>query len=163
VTVLALDLAKATGWAAGKPCSPPVYGTIRLDGSDAVRFIHLARTVQRLIVEHDVTDVVLEAPFIGGKLQQSALMPLFGYRAAAMIGAMAKGIEPTSAEASRVRKHFIGAGGLKRQAVKAAVIEKCRWRGWSPRNDNEADALALWDYRCAVLDPQHLVLSFKRG
>lgn len=164
--VLGLDLARQTGWAAGAPCQPPAYGTIRLEGglSDGARFMQLGRRIVELIDRFGVREIVIEAPFVGRQSTASALMPLFGYRATAMIAAASKGIDMAApVTPATVRKHFIGHGGLKRAAAKPAVIDKCRWRGWSPANEDEADALALWDYRCAVRDPQHLAMGMRKG
>lgn len=161
--ILALDLARSTGWAAGVPCGPPLYGTVVLD-TDSVpaRFLQLANAVTRLIEAHGVTEVVQEAPFVGRTSNASSLMPLFGYRAAAMMAAHRKGLGVQTFTPATVRKHFIGHGGLGREDAKAAVISKCQWRGWAPANDDEADALALWDYRCALLDSRHLARGMVR-
>lgn len=161
--LLALDLALKTGWAAGNPCGPVVYGSFKLRGThDPNRFLELVREVGALIDAHRVTEMVAEAPFIG-KFRSTA-MSLYGYRAAAMIACANKKVKVADlVEPAKIRKHFIGAGGLKRADAKAGVIDKCRWRGWNPANDDEADALALWDYRCALLDPNHLIMGMRRG
>lgn len=162
--ILGLDLARQTGWACGEPCALPVYGTLRLDAAtEPARFLQLGRMVTGLIQQHGVTAVVIEQPHVSAKFGFNALMPLFGYRAAALMAAESRGVPVNwAAGASTVRKHFIGAGGLKREAAKAAVVERCRQRGWNPKNDDEADALALLDWRLAVLDPNHLIEGMKR-
>lgn len=162
--ILALDLARQTGWAVGVPRGQPTYGTFKLDAArDETRFLQVVRRVRDLISAHGVTEVVFEQPFIGTRMAQSALMPLFGYRASAMIAAENAGLPISSVTPSTWRKHFVGTGGGKRAEVKAGVLDKCRWRGWNPRTEDEADALGLWDYRCAVLDPQHLAMGWRRG
>ena len=164
MTTLALDLGRNTGWAAGAPCRPPTYGHFRINaGSSAADFLQMGRIVTALIREHSIDDVILEEPFVGLGQHASALMPLFGYRAAAMMAAKSAGIDPVMAAPGKVRKHFIGHGGLSRAKAKPAVMEKCQHRGWRPQTDDEGDALALWDYRCAVLEPNHLLLGFRKG
>jgi hypothetical protein len=33
-------------------------------------------------------------------------------------------------------------------------MNQCRRLGWDFRDDNAADALAIWSYACALIDPQ---------
>lgn len=153
--ILALDLATRFGWAVGAPCSRPLSGAVHLDGTrPGQRFLQLARRVQTLIDEHAVTEVVIEDAFIGARL--SAAGTLYGYRAVAMVAAENRGLPVTPVPPSRWRKGFLGAGGGKRGALKAATIQQCRAHGWAPRTEDEADALGLWSYWCSVRDPQHL-------
>lgn len=162
--ILALDLARSTGWAAGEPCGPPSYGTVVLDqDSNPARFLGLAREVTRLIEAHAITAVFLEQPYVGKASGFNSLMPLFGYRACAMLAAHQKRCTVTTVTPSEVRKHFIGISNLKREAAKAAVIDKCQWRGWTPRNDDEADALALWDFACANRSEKHFAMGMRKG
>lgn len=163
--VLALDLARRTGWAAGKPCGPVSYGHwIIKDDRDERRFLEMTRLVTRLLDEKGATMLVCEAPFVGAGQRANTLMPLFGFRAAAYIAAANKGIRVADmVTPATVRKHFIGHGGLARAKAKKAVIEKCQWRGWATRDEDEADALALWDYQCALLDTQHFTMGMRRG
>lgn len=161
--VLALDLARQAGWAIGSACSPPLYGTWRLDAPrEAGRFLQLGRLVSNAIQEHGITQCILEEPYVGKLSRTSSLMPLFGYRAAAMMAAEAASVLMFTASPSTIRKHFIGTGAGKRDAVKSAVMERCRWRGWHPRNTDEADSLAILDYRLAVLSPEHLVHGMRK-
>jgi hypothetical protein len=48
-----------------------------------------------------------------------------------------------------VRKFFIGEGFLSREPAKARVMDRCRELGWSFKDDNQADANALWAYAMA--------------
>lgn len=162
--ILSLDLATHTGYAVGNPCGVPVYGHFKIDAPTyPSKFLQMGRLVSGLIKTHDVDAVFLEQPFVGRAGQFSALMPLFGFRAAAMMAAESKGCLVTMVLPSTVRKHFIGHGGLSRAKAKPAVIEKCEWRGWRPKNDDEADALALWDYACALGSSEHFAMGMRRG
>ena len=60
-------------------------------------------------------------------------------------------------EVRTIRKHFIGHGGLKRSEAKAAAIKTCQMLGWNPKNDDEADAGALWDYACSMQSRSHSI------
>lgn len=51
-----------------------------------------------------------------------------------------------------VRKHLLGFRPQSGEA-KRVVIGALRDRGFSPRDDNEADAIAGWLYACSVLSP----------
>src|SRR5262249_28295699 len=56
-----------------------------------------------------------------------------------------------------VRGHFIGQRGLKREAAKGAVIERCRALGWIAADDEDADAadaLATWSFACGIVRPE---------
>ena len=55
----------------------------------------------------------------------------------------------------QVRAHFIGERNLKRDVAKREVLLRCRQLGWRADDDNAADALALWSYAAALIDPNH--------
>ena len=59
------------------------------------------------------------------------------------------------AEASEVRKFFIGKTGVRmdRDAWKRAAKRQCRILGWGASDDNAAEALGLWAYACALEAP----------
>lgn len=50
------------------------------------------------------------------------------------------------AQPAAVKKHWTGRGNAK----KPDMIVACRQRGWEVKDDNEADALAIWDLGCAL-------------
>jgi Holliday junction resolvasome RuvABC endonuclease subunit len=76
----------------------------------------------------------------------SAIVRAWAYR---------KGVPVAMFSPQTVARHFVGNGGLKRKAKKAAVIAQCRKLGWHPADDNEADAAAVWDLMCSRLDANH--------
>jgi hypothetical protein len=57
------------------------------------------------------------------------------------------------AETRDVRNHFIGSNP-KRLKAKPMVMRQCRMLGWQVKDDNEADALALWSYMCSLIEPK---------
>jgi Holliday junction resolvasome RuvABC endonuclease subunit len=57
---------------------------------------------------------------------------------------------------STARKGFCGSG----RADKPMVQQRCRQLGWQFRNDDEADALAVW-HALAVLDPKWRMPDFR--
>ena len=49
---------------------------------------------------------------------------------------------------------------MRRQEAKRATVERCRKLGWQCDDDNQGDALALWSFACAQIDPtQALMVS----
>ena len=161
--ILALDLATQTGWAAGKPCTTPSYGTINLQGQrPGIKFLQLVRELNGLIAEYSPVEIAIEEPFVGRKLTGKGLMTLFGFRAAAMLAAENKGIHVTMTTPASVRKHFLGDGGMKRADAKESVIAQCEAIGWRPQNDDEADARALWDFRAFSINRDHCNIGLFR-
>lgn len=102
----------------------------------------------RVIDELRPDHVVIEAPFVGRNANAAEkLYPLHG---AIEAGLRSAGVSLLRIHKPRIqvwKKHFAGHGG----ASKAMVINACRDRGWTPKNDNEADALGILDYACATL------------
>jgi hypothetical protein len=54
-----------------------------------------------------------------------------------------------------VRAHFIGDRRLRRADAKRETVLRCRQLGWDAIDDNAADALALWSFAVALLEPSH--------
>lgn len=69
-----------------------------------------------------------------------------------------KSIRLEIAPISTWKKHFIGKGRLthienrhqRRKEGKRLVIERCQILGWSPEDDNQADAAGIWDWAGAT-------------
>ena len=161
--VLALDVATTTGFAIG-PLQPsrtavevaaghvfarPVSGEKALPtglgiGPTMARFV---AWLHDLICVERPGIVVFEAPFVRGK---DATRLLFGLSAAVeMVVADEQVSRVYEVDAPTVRKHFCANG----RATKADVLAACAALGWdiSGKRDNEADALAVYDYACAKL------------
>lgn len=163
---LALDLATTTGWAVGPPGGPVALGHFRCDMKDyADRFLQMTKRISELIDAHAATEVVLEAPYIShGKTKHDGALPLlYGFQACAMVAARNHKLPVGSYEAQLIRKNFIGAGGLRRADAKAGVLAKCQWLGLDPKTEDEADACAVWSYRCSIISEAHLVMTMRRG
>ena len=115
--------------------------------------------------EHRVTQVVFEMPWIGAvkdprtdrcilSASQTTLRKLTGLAGMTEAVAHRRGLSEDDiweANNASVRKHFIGKGKGKRDELKRLTIEACQVRGWDPMTDDEADALALFDYACHFL------------
>lgn len=64
-----------------------------------------------------------------------------------------KNIRYEAAHVQSVRKAFLGSGRPDNPKQVAAAM--CRELGWSPSNNDEADAAAVWFWGCLRIDPHH--------
>lgn len=159
--ILAFDLATVTGVACGRPCEAPVAWSFRLTGDHAARFGELLRVTNRLIKERQPQHVVIEAPFVGPHPKAAQL--LFGLRGVVLGMAVLHSIPVTEVQVKDIRKHFLGHGGGKRANAKALVMERCRRLGWPVRSEDEADALALWDFAASKISEKHSQMTMELG
>lgn len=160
VSFLALDLSKTSaGWAQWLPgWDKPIYGSFRL-GSEYTTIggtcaaLHRELTaIHRLTpVEWGFIEKPLTAAQLHGNTNADALFILAGIAAHAHSFAYAKGWSGQRVIEVNIatwRRHFIGPmkRGTKSKALKDYTGQRCRQLGWSPRNDDEADALGILDY-----------------
>jgi Holliday junction resolvasome RuvABC endonuclease subunit len=162
--LLALDIATRTGWAYGRV---PLRGTTALEAS-AVRPPKPDSGIIRVLTEagglgHFLAEFeerltgLLDDKRPGGLIIEAPLLPkLTSFETVCKLMSMA-GIAQKVADQWRIRwrriaqpasikKHFAGKGNAK----KPDMIAACRQRGWEVFDDNEADALAIWDLGCAL-------------
>lgn len=161
-TILALDLATRTGFALGgindrtltsgsvafgKPGAPP--GAI---------FSRCRSWVADFVLTAKPTIVVFEQPLVPmfkvGQTNFSTIRILVGLAAIVEEQLYGSGIQVSEARVSDIRRHFIGTHKHGRAAAKSMTIMACRRLGWSPVDDNAADAMALWHYQASVLNPR---------
>jgi len=162
--ILALDISKScTGIACGAPGSAPTLTSVSFYREDETRGETAARALrwiaEALPVLLPVTDavthpgrVVIEAPLMGGQKfhQNPETSYLLGGLAMVMEAACRlKGKEVRLGNVQTVRKHFIGHGNLPGEEAKRRVKAQCLRLGWAPKNYDESDAAALWDWACA--------------
>jgi hypothetical protein len=160
-TILALDLARTSGWAFGEPGAEPVHGSIQFAAKDASHeavFYKAMIWSNARIVEFKPDLIVWEAPlatsFTRGKTNTDTTTLLYGLPA--IVGAMAysfKIYDVRKADTAKVRGHFLGCNP-KREEAKAMTVKQCGVMGWNVEDDNEADALATWSYMCSLLEPK---------
>jgi crossover junction endodeoxyribonuclease RuvC len=158
--VLALDLASVSGWAVGEPGTTPEHGAIRFASKGASHEAIFSKAMDwadEIISMCKPRLIVWEAPlagFKGGKTTNDVTTILFGLPA--IVGAIAyrHGIyDCRKADTAAVRHHFIGSNP-KRAKAKGMVVRQCCAMGWNCSDDNEGDALAVWSYMCALLNPR---------
>lgn len=140
-TILALDLASIIGFACGSPelLGEAVHGSFALpsDVNLGRQYAAFADWLADKITRHEPTELVIEAPFLGQSLR--AGRKLFALTGIAELIAWRRDLRFSEHHASSVRKTFCGSG----RADKDRVVAECRHRGFAPRDDNAADAIAL--------------------
>lgn len=157
--VLAVDCATKFGWACDTPSGDrPLGGTIKLlsdDCDDA--YTEFRQHLREIISVHQPDVLAYEAPlpFAGGSnfanvmATAQTVRKLMGLAAhAGQIGTTLRE-PPVEADVSTIRKYFTGNG----RAKKPEVQQRCLLLGWKFVDDNHADALALWAYVKAMLEP----------
>ncbi|UQR66190.1 hypothetical protein LRP30_13440 [Bradyrhizobium sp. C-145] len=160
--ILALDLASRTGWAVGYPNEDkPHSGSVRFAREGASMGAVFAGCRQWLneflATENDIKLVVFEAPMVpqhmAGRTNAEIIRVLIGLCAVVEEFTYARGYDVREARVSDVRTHFIGSNRHKRKEAKSLTMDACYRLGWTPSDDNAADALALWHYQAAMLEP----------
>lgn len=144
--ILALDLASRFGYAKLRN-GEITYGSYLLPktGEDVGRFLVAFEDWARLFAP-GVDLIIFEAPWVGEKTSQDTARKLLGL--ACMTEVVATRLEIVCREENNavVRKFFIQKGRGERAELKKLTIERCRQLGWSPADDDAADALALLNY-----------------
>lgn len=155
--VLALDIAKVTGFAFGEAGTIARSGSVRL-GDDPRSMCRnlLCFLKEQFFSFHDRPELVaIEAPLNAVAHQSGASIPYaFGGAYVADALCWAYGARVEFANVDQVRKHFIGKARTgNRNETKRAVIQRGIHLGYLPRgcrDDNRADACALHDFASAV-------------
>ena len=150
--LLTLDLATITGWAyLGSPSDKPMSGTHKIapaDKSDAGFFIEFEKFIDDLLTLHNPHTVVFEAPFMGSIKNLNTARRLIGFAVLTELVSAKKGVSRIKeVNNSTVKKFFTGNG----RAEKKDMIFKCHQKGWKPKDDNEADALAILAFSMSTI------------
>ncbi len=155
--VLALDIATASGWATdGCAVCPPRFGTWRVPGGTANlghAIFRFNQWLYEIAATYQPDIIAYEAPFMssgGGKTNPQTMFLLIGLCAVAESVAYAHKVRAIQAHVQTVRKHFVGHG--RPDNPKKVVAARCRQLGWDVRDDNAADACAIWTWAKATHD-----------
>jgi hypothetical protein len=164
-------VATCTGWALCRVGSrDPACGSIRFASKGASRpaiFAACEKWIEGFLKDRHPDIVAIEAALPvdaiaksrGGWSRAMARAPnalLSGLIAIAEAEAYSAGIYKINEyQVAMIRGHFIGTNAFPRDQAKFYTQRKCRALGWTPSDDNAADALALWDYQCSLIDPTH--------
>lgn len=162
--VAGLDVATATGVCLGEPGQVPTFWTEDLRGgekSHEVRFANALRLTKRLIHDHGVQAIGIEAPIIVHKRDKKATNELLMGLVACVRGwAAIKGVPCQTFEIASIDKHFLGARQTEgRDARKAVIMARCKMLGWQPSTQDEADSASAWDIMCSRMSPSYAASS----
>lgn len=135
--VLALDLGQSTGWARNYGAAPR-YGVVKFKGkSRGARFVELIdwlRQFNKVVYMADL--IVFETPHMrGGPATRSCV----GYASTVEYFAALNGLQVDEYRPDAVKRFACGSG----KASKEQMIEAVKKLGYSPKNDNDADAIHL--------------------
>jgi hypothetical protein len=140
--VLALDLATNTGWALRSANHQIVSGTIsfrpsRYDGG-GIRYLRFRNWLDSVAADAAGLGVV-HYEEVRRHLSTDAAHVHGGLLATLTSWCEQHGIPYQGVPVGTIKRHITGKGNADKQAVIAAVRE----RGFSPADDNEADAIAI--------------------
>lgn len=158
MNVAALDLGSVTGLAFGQAGGTPTARSIELVGDRISRGVEL-RDILREFFEDARPDILyVEAPpNLAGMIQKgtniASLQALYGYEMVAGLVARDFAVRAKPVDVQVARRHFLGLGKIPKGKGKELVMQRCRMLRWGFENNNEADALCLWDYACAIEKP----------
>lgn len=153
--ILAIDLSSHTGFAIGDTDGEPRCGTLELPktGEDVGTFLLAFDCwIRDIVALEKPTVICFEAPILmAGKTSLATARKLMGLASHTEFVAADLHITCREANIMTVKAFFAGTG----RASKDDMIAAARRYGWTPRNDNEADALAVWSYSSHTMAPQH--------
>jgi Holliday junction resolvasome RuvABC endonuclease subunit len=145
--VLALDLARNTGWCLGPPFGHPETGTWPLPnlGGWVARAAALEKALGDFLAKWRPEQMVLETPLppqaatsnLAHRSQYSldTVAWLSGYWASVPVSAI---------DTYTVRREVLGQGQFSKDEAKRAVMHHVRKSGIKAHNHDEADAALLW-------------------
>jgi hypothetical protein len=163
--ILALDIATTTGWARGRVGERPKAGSIRFGKPEASAnavFAHCLSWLSNTLEPQPRPDIIVVESMLSpeakvGNTSRDVRDRLAGLHGIVRAVAFLRGVYTVNeAGVGQVRAHFIGASNLKRAIAKREVVDTCCRLGWlsAATDDNAADALALWSYAVALIDPE---------
>jgi len=136
--VLALDLATQLGWALKTGDTKPKYGTEKLHNTEldgaGYRFIKFYRFLEDHV---DCDLIVYEAVQFASSTRASQLYG--GWLSTLQIFCENHHIPYTGYNVKTVKKHWTGRGS----ASKKEMVDTARSKGFNPKTEDEADALAI--------------------
>jgi hypothetical protein len=159
--VLALDLATCSGFAVGDVGDThPHFGVIRFGAKDCTRkalFGDALRRLNQTLITHQPDIVAYEEPLHFG-LRRGASQAgndelAYGLPAIVQGVAFLRRVNDIrEVRTVDVRRFFIG-DNPKREIGKRETMRRCRELGLQVEDDNAADAVAIWFFVCAQIEP----------
>ena len=160
--IWALDVATVTGFASGRAGEKPT--------AHAVRFVPVGSTSDALfgacldwfgglIKRGPLPDILAIEELLPPTARRGMTSTSAQHRLAGLHGIIrglarrAKIPQVCSASVLDVRQHFIHTRSLPRDQAKRAVLATCGLLGWPATDTDSCDALALWSYTAALVNP----------
>lgn len=142
--ILCLDLASTTGWAyVSAPDQRPVYGSFHIPAKFYSRpeiYLRFMKHINDLLTLHKPKTVGIEAPIIARLGDINGPRKLLGFTAFAESLAWRHGVRDIQdMHIQTVKKYWTGTAHAKKEDM----MFEAKRRGFNPKDDNEADALAL--------------------
>lgn len=160
--LLCLDLATNTGYACGSLAEGVIEsGSYRLPKTEDDVGLYLAyfrKWLESSVRRLEPREIIFEMPVLPplGKTTLITLRKLYGLCGLTELVAQDLSLSCAEANVSDVCSHFLGRGYPRASDPrKRATVAKCRERGWTPRDEDNADALALLDFALAKKRPSH--------
>lgn len=165
-SILFLDVATRTGFCEGAPGEKPHHGSLRFapEGSSpeavaagAIKW--LGQRLQAFRPNVIVVEASLDPRHMGSKTNVKTAQLLLGLPL--VLGAVAhlSGVyDFRSARIDDIRRHLLG-HRPGRATAKREVIDRITALGFTPQDDNAADAIAGWLYACSIVEPKVAALS----
>lgn len=168
--ILGIDPGGNTGFAHGRLGGTPINGSIRLPSanSPARRYVLLEGRIRHIISMDEITDVYIEAPFVQpdpAKFDIKTVRLAYGYQAAILMACEKEGIAQERVrlvEPATWRSYFLGttrapktvSSDKTREWLKKEAVRVCEDRGWMPKSIDSAEAMGIWEYGCAQIEPK---------
>lgn len=141
-TYLALDLGTKCGWAWGKGNAPAAHGTLDLTpgrfSGGGMRYVRFRRELEDLL--QGVSRVAFEE--VRRHMGVDAAHVYGGLMAVLTGLCEERGIPYEGVPVGTIKKHATGKGN----ASKGEMVAAMKARGYDPKTEDEADALALWHW-----------------
>ena len=154
--ILCLDLARVSGWSAGrKGDDPPAMGAIEIPTqmSYGRKLMAAENAIIDLIEFHRPARVIAEAPLsLGAQHNNATARWLFGILAYAHGEAARYGIDLEEVRADDVRMAVLGQARITKDekarglTMKDIAMRYCRLRRWEPPTHDAADAAIMFHY-----------------
>jgi len=164
MNILALDIATTTGWCRGELGQVPACGSVRFGKSGVVSphetfaaaltwlagFLEPKPRPDFMMIES-----MLPPDAMRGATSKAVRDRLAGLHGIVLAVAQIRGIARIEeVSVGDVRAHFICDRAARRIVAKRETLLQCTALGWPARDDNAADACAVWSYACALIDPK---------
>jgi len=144
--LLAIDPGRLTGWAAiAGPEDEVESGTVEMIGANTgAKMLSARLRFYNMIDHYQPALLYIEDGFVPKHMDKNSTMMLFGYRCILEMEAHKAGIPLRALKPSTIKHQVAGKGSADKAQMMAAV----RFLGYDPKDDNEADSLALLE--CAM-------------